>query len=146
VLRNIDLEEWYKFYCHLVGLGHKVYVIPDFEDMFSDREFNRYGWEVFPSASIDQRIRLALYEGALMNFAPSGGGSAMMVYSDAPYAIFDLINEVFDLQKLIKQGLGLQQGESCPWATASQKFYWEKSTFDYLVSVYNGIFGSTRSI
>ncbi|MEQ9420000.1 MAG: hypothetical protein RIF37_03985 [Rhodospirillaceae bacterium] len=140
-LRNIDLEEWYKFYCFLTQKGHEVFVIPDFEDMFTNRAYRNYDWQIFLAASLDQRIRLALYESALMNFSPSGGNSAMVVYSNAPYAIFDFINGVFDLEKLTTQALGLSIGESSPWALDSQKFYWEKSMFDYLIFAFEEMIG-----
>ncbi len=134
--RNIDLEQWYKFYCYLVEKGHKVYVIPDFEDLFAERLCQEYDWDLFLPAAFDQRLRLALFEGALMNFATSGGSAAMMIYSNAPYAVFDFINDTYSINQVSKLQLGLAVGESCPWAQENQGYFWDKSTFEYLVSAY----------
>lgn len=136
VSRNVDLEEWYKFYHYLLEKGHKVYVIPDFEDVFANEYYKQYDWQVFPAASLDQRIRLAMYEGAQMNFSTSGGSTAMLLYSNAPYAIFDVANSASDIKKLTTEGLGLSIGGSCPWSLNSQRYFWEKSTFSYMLSAY----------
>jgi hypothetical protein len=134
--RNIALEQWYKFYCYLIDKGHEVVVVPDFEDLFAQRLCQEYDWDLFLPPAFDQRLRMALYEGALMNFSTGGGTAAMAIYSNAPYAIFDLINDGWTIKQVTEMHLGLSVGESCPWALDNQRYFWDRSTFEYLVSAY----------
>ena len=92
-------------------------------------------------ASIDQRIRLALYEQALMNFMPSVGAAAMVLYSNAPYVYLDLASKVWSAEHVSEKQLSIPIGASPPWAGENQNMIWEESNFANLVNAYDQYIG-----
>ena len=131
--RNVDLEDWYMFYRYLRESGYTVFVVPDQEDVFSARQFENYDWQAYEPASLDIRIRAALYERALLNICSTNGPTYMMFFSDAPLLAFDQFRgELFKPEDL-KKMLGLSPGEIWPWSGPHQRFTWQDSDFKSLV-------------
>ncbi|MEQ8736926.1 MAG: hypothetical protein RIC29_18540 [Rhodospirillaceae bacterium] len=136
--RNINLKEWYKFYNYLIEKDHEVLVVPDFEDACSKAEYKKYNWNVFLPACFDQRLRMALYGQAKMNFIASGGTGTMAVFSNKPYIVTDVAApKTFGANFVSERQLGIPIGASPPWAGEKQSMIWEESTFATLVDAYD---------
>jgi len=86
--RNSVLPVWHAVYKTLVGEGYKVLIIPDFEDVTSDRLYSKYDWSVFMPATFDLDIRLALYSIARLNLGVLNGVLVPLFHSRYPYLIF----------------------------------------------------------
>jgi hypothetical protein len=125
--RNIDILEWAKFAQHL-GDADRVVVIPDAESPdLPEARFPEF-CEDLPAA-FNLSLRLALYEGAQMNFCSSNGPTALMFYSHCPVIQFDqLRGGTFSAQQWA--GLnGFPVGQQHPWSNPNQLMTWTDSTF-----------------
>ncbi len=132
-VRNADMEEWFKFHDRLLAKGYVVLVVPDTEDVLGERRFMSYPWLCIEPAALDQRLRLALYEGAAMNVCSANGPAAMMFYSHAPVLQFDqLRGGVFNAEKW-KGANGFGPGGQFPWSAPNQRMTWVDSTYENLV-------------
>lgn len=134
--RNIDLVEWNRFAEYLGGKGYNVITVPDTEHLLGSPT------EPLPPAlgemaahpcAMDQRLRMALYEGAAMNVCSSNGPAAMMFYSKAPVLQFDQMRGgVFNAEKW-SIGNGFPPGGQFPWSAPNQRMTWVDSTYENLV-------------
>ena len=77
------------FYRYLRDSGRTVFVVPDQEDVFSAQKFELYDWQAYVPASLDIRLRAALYERASLSIRSNNGPTGMMFFSDAPLLAFD---------------------------------------------------------
>lgn len=136
--RNVDLEDWWAFHNHLCDDNHTVVVIPDTEDVMGERTFSMFGWNALEAASMDLRLRLALYENAMMNVCSSNGPGALMFYSKAPVIQFDQTRGgVFTPEKWLAAN-GFPVGGQYPWSAPNQRMTWTDSTYENLVSQFAG--------
>ena len=81
--RNSDRAEWWKVAKAIVGWGGNVVIVPD-----------TFGAELkeFPNciaAAWDIDIRLALYEGAILNMGVSNGPMSLCILSQSKFAMLD---------------------------------------------------------
>ncbi len=132
--RNIDQQEWYRFYGYLRSHGHKVVVVPDQEDYLGDRTYRRFDWEVYEPACMDIRLRLGLYENAIMNVGSSNGPVGAMFYSIAPVLQFDQLRGAVNGPLYWRLTNGFDVGQQYPWSGPNQRMTWTESTFDNLRS------------
>lgn len=134
--RNVNLDDWYKFYEFLVSEGHAVVVIPDHEDYFSSKTYKAYDWEVCAPACLNVELRMAVYEAAQLNFCSSNGPPSLMYYSNARFLQFDQLrgNELSDNFWVKVNGIPI--GESFPWSSNLQKLVWKDSSFETLKAEY----------
>lgn len=79
--RNSDLGEWAKAASWLRLKGYDVEVIPDTES----NEPNLFSW--------DLDMRLALYEGAVLNLGINNGPTCMWWFCGVPFIIFKMVTE-----------------------------------------------------
>lgn len=84
--RNSSLPAWISAALFLVERGILPVFVPDYEG--EDIE----GFENCREASIDIDVRLALYEGAVLNLGVSNGPMALCYLSQAPYMVFKLVD------------------------------------------------------
>jgi hypothetical protein len=91
--RNTPLELWYQVYRALVATGYRVLVIPDQDDYFGEKAYNRFDWEVVGDACLDIDLRLALYRNSLGVVAWNGGPSALLPICGANFTAFGVWNE-----------------------------------------------------
>lgn len=143
--RNVDMAEWARFCCHLKDKGYSVITVPDTEHVLDAEKWSvRQAWDL-PSgimhipAALDQRLRMALYEGAAMNVCSSNGPAAMMFYSRAPVLQFDQMRGgVFNAEKWTV-GNGFPPGEQFPWSAPNQRMVWQNSDYETLVSEFEKV-------
>jgi hypothetical protein len=136
--RNVDLEDWYMFYRYLKGSGYNVIVVPDQDDVLGSRAHELYDWCTYVPASLDIRLRAALYEKAKLNVCSSNGPTGVMFFSDAPLLMFDQTRGDEYSGKQWKKLTGLSPGENWPWCGAHQKMTWRDSDFHSLVGEFKG--------
>ena len=105
--RNSNLSAWRAAAELLNGEGITPVFVPDTEGFDVD------GFENFRDASVDIDLRLALYEGAIMNFGVSNGPMALCYLSNAPYTVFKMLDEKTPATtKAFLEAHGLKEGES----------------------------------
>src|SRR5688572_2141828 len=121
-LRNMDSRQqrnsgpdWLRFAKEVGAL-----VIPDFKDK-----------------GIDLHERMALYEGARMNFFVGNGPATLCIHSEAPYAVLKVAPEAEGSGSVkFLRSEGLEPGAQYPWANARQKLFWGGDTYDEIMRAY----------
>lgn len=137
--RNVDHHEWYRFYSYLRSHGHKVVIVPDQEDYLGDRTYRRFDWDVYEPACMDIRLRLALYENAIMNVGSSNGPVGAMFYSIAPVLQFDQLRGAVYDPAFWRRTNGFEVGQQYPWSGPNQRMTWTDSTFDNMRSEWQSL-------
>jgi len=132
--RNADLGDWFKFYQYLRADGLTVMVVPDHEDVLVSQQYLQYDWFCYTPASLDIRLRFALYERAVMNFGSSNGPIGAAFLSNAPMLQFDQLRGGVVTKEFWANTNGFEVGGQFPWSKPTQRMTWTDSTFENLVS------------
>lgn len=137
--RNSNLNEWYKAYEALIKKGHKVIVIPDFEDAMSERVSWEFKWELAEYATFELDLRMALYENAIDNLCVNNGVAAILYYSSAPLKMFKMLVDGISTttEKHLKTHTDLSKGESPVFCNQRQKWVWELDTASNILNQIN---------
>lgn len=124
--RNSSLRNWYEVYKELTRQGLKVWVLPDFEDIFASREAYKFDWPIAHFAVSDLDLRLALYEDAKDNLFVSNGIGAILTFSKCPFKMFKVCNEAFTAtnKKYFAKQWNIGPGESPAFFQENQKWLW----------------------
>lgn len=117
--RNSNMATWGPFIQQLRA-RMDVRVVPDTEHAHTED-----GW-----AAVNLDLRMALYEGAVMNFGVTNGPTSLMVLMDAPYCLFkQVVNEVsITTEAGWKRSAGMNVGDQFPWAHERQRLMWRDDT------------------
>lgn len=134
--RNVDLNDWFRFYTYLREHGIKVIVIPDQEDAIGARAYAQFKWATFSEASMDIGLRLALYERAIMNFGSANGPVAVAFLSTAPMIQFDQLRGDTVPATMWERMNNFGVGGQFPWSLPTQRMMWVDSTYDNLVEAW----------
>lgn len=125
--RNSNLRSWHEVYKRLSAAGFTVFVIPDFEDVLGERQFQQFDWNVFLPAVFDLSVRLGLFSTAIMNLGVLNGILVPLFHSTYPYLIFkpnvETINQT--TTTWLRDIFGIEKGENFWWATREQRLSWE---------------------
>lgn len=135
--RNTNLDEWYRFYQYIQAAGIQVVVIPDQEDLFTDKKFAAYPWQVFESAAINLDLRFALYENAMSNFCTSNGPCSLLFYSNCSVYQFDQLKGNNTQREFWTRNLGFEPGGNYPWCRKDQVMTWQPSEFKLLCQYFD---------
>ena len=138
--RNSNLDEWYKVYKELKKTKFRPIVIPCFEDYMGDKTFAKYDWEIFPPATIDLDLKLALYEKAFDNLIINNGASTLLTLSNCRYKYFKFITEgIKNTQPAHhKATFGINPGDNFPFcAESGQDLFWETDNADIILKALN---------
>lgn len=140
--RNCSLSMFYDTYsrCRALWPTWDIVVVPDQDDVLGAYQARKYPWELCPEASVDLELRFALYERAVVNIAWNGGLTALLMLSDASYAIFGIWNEANAVAgRAVFDRKGPSFGAQLPWAVPGQQMLdWTHSpdvTAEYMVDV-----------
>ena len=137
--RNSNIESWHKFATYLKERGYYPLIIRD--TIKANEPF--FGFNIYPRASTNAYIRLALYKQALVNMLCSNGPVGWVNYSGAPFIQF----------KQLQTGTGHVQpvgwvtqdhlctGEQYPWSASDQRLIWLDDTFENIVSEFEKFIG-----
>ena len=132
-VRDSRLTEWAKFAEVLTEMGYHVVVIPDQDDMLSDRTIFEYDWHVADVASMSLDLRLAIYNLADMNYVTNGGMASLFIYSKVPFFWYSVMVEGSHVASAdYYRHQGLEVGEKYRWLGENQKMIWESDTFENL--------------
>lgn len=136
--RNPDMGDWRAFQQWLTGQGYPVIVVPDTEALLNNGSLSsEYGLD--RQAALDVRLRLALYENAVMNVGSSNGPIGMAFFSKAPVLQFDQFRGNKFSAKAWKDLNGFDPPGQFPWAAKNQRFAWKDSTFENLKSEFEKV-------
>ncbi|MDX2224351.1 MAG: hypothetical protein SFV21_16490 [Rhodospirillaceae bacterium] len=137
--RNVDLNDWFKFYTYLRSEGHTVVVVPDYEDVLGEKAYEKFEWNVYVPAALDIRLRLCLYENAIMNVCSSNGPCAIMFFANTPIMQFDQLRGATISEAEWKKYNGFPVGGQFPWSRPDQRMTWKDSTFENLVGEWKNL-------
>lgn len=138
--RNSDTAEWVKFAGWLQDRGEKVVFVRD-----TAKALEPFGdFATCPEASLDLADRLALYEGAKMNYFSENGPVTLAVFGTRPWVSFVDIQEddcpeagrtPFFWRELFDMG----KGDQYPWAAPDQRIVWKEATFENMVESWHEV-------
>ena len=134
--RNSNLSAWKNLHDSLYTQGYNVFIIPDFEDTFGARRAWQYDWNILESPSINQSLRLAVYERCSLNLAVNNGTSALLAYSSNPFLVFKILTSgiaTTSPEFIMKTG-GLSFGEKPFHFLPTQNYIWADDTSETLIS------------
>ena len=131
--RNPDLDVWHRFSLFLRAIGYRVVVVPDQGDFLGARRYSRFDWTVYEAACLDLRLRMALYENAVMNVGSSNGPVGIMFYSQAPVLQFDQLRGGICTPDFWTTSNGFPVGEQFPWSRPNQRMTWTDSSYENMV-------------
>ncbi len=134
--RNVELEEWYKFYKYLLSEGYSVVVIPDQEDYFSRKDYGKYDWVICDAACLNVELRIAAYSSAILNICSSNGPPSLMYYSHAKFLQFDQLRGGEYNENQWEAMNGFPVGGNFPWFDRLQRLVWKDSNFETLIEEY----------
>lgn len=144
--RNSSLEDWMNFAYYLWYEKDEVVVFVRDTSQWNTKFLDKRAFldelelhEIFPLASIDLDVRLALYKYAKINFSVGGGPTVLMHYStDVPYRTFKFhSNEHGSSHENFLRSMGFPVGSQWPWATKDQRIIWELDNFENLKREYD---------
>ena len=129
--RNVDLRAWHKFYTYLASKKIQVIVIPDQEDVLSHQNYAQFQWPIYFPAALDLRLRLALYEGAIVNIG-SGGVYTIGTMAECPMILFDQMRGNPYPAQYLEAVNGFPPGGQYPWCRSDQVAVWKDSNYQSL--------------
>ncbi len=139
--RNPDMGEWQRFHDWLRNQGYVVIVIPDQEDINRAGEALAGRWDLDIPAAYDFRLRLALYEGALMNVGSVNGPFGQCFMSHVPLLQFDHFRgNALSADQWVDLN-GFPPPGQYPWSAKNQRMTWLDSTFENLKAEFERVVG-----
>lgn len=134
--RNSDLNSWYEVYKVLKSRGYQVWILPDFEDSFADREAYNYDWPIAHFAMDDLNLRLALYEGAKDNLGVNNGICVLLTFSKAPHKLFKMVTQGIETtsEGYFTTNWMIEVGENPPFFQPNQQWIWKEDLAENILS------------
>lgn len=132
--RNSNLDEWLKFARYLQRNGEEVVFVRDTAK--ADQPIPDYEFDIYPEASRDLDIRLALYEQAKCSLFAANGPWNLAVFGKWPWLMFNeaLPDDPFEFNR--PEGWmrhnGISVGEQLPWSLPTQRIIWGRDTYDVM--------------
>jgi len=126
IARNSNLAIWHEIYINLTNKGFRVVVIPDLEDITSNKMASKYDWDLFLPAVFDMQIRMALYSITKNNFCVLNGVIVPLIHSPYPYTVFKpLVNGINQTtEKWLFEVFGIKKNENFWWSSNNQNLLW----------------------
>jgi hypothetical protein len=130
-LRNSNIGQWTRAAERLKDMGYRVLFVPDTDNMqcgFGD-------FDIYPEASLDPEVRLALYSKSVLNLGIGNGPMGLAFYSSKiPYLMFRMHDERFNEQSAaFMKANNLPIGSQAPWRGNNQALVWEEDTEDNII-------------
>lgn len=129
--RNSNLDEWLKFARYLQRAGETVIFVRDTAK--ADFPISNYEFEIFPEASKNLDIRLALYEASKCSLFAANGPWNLAVFAEFPWLMLNeaLVDDPFDFntpEGWMKHN-GIAVGEQLLWSRPDQRIIWKPDTY-----------------
>jgi hypothetical protein len=135
---------FYDFHELLRSAGYDVIVIPDQDDVLGVKAYSQFKWNVVSEASIDLRVRLAIYGSADLNVGWTSGVFAPVFLSELSYLTFGVFNRASSISsESFFSRKGPTLGSQLPWASARQRIDWLEAsevTPDYMFNTTESMF------
>lgn len=96
--RNSNLDEWRRVAKWLQAHSYYVVIVPETEDCLSGAVSMPEFDQCWPAA-INPMVRLALYQGAAMNYFVCGGPFSLALYSASPFYMCKLFHPKYEAVK-----------------------------------------------
>ncbi len=133
--RNSRLSEWYAFSRVLNSRGFATVIIPDQDDVLSDRAINQFDWTVIDVAAMSVDLRLALYTKATTNYVTNNGMVGLFMYSKVPFIWFSVLVDGSPVaSRAYYERQGLSFSGKYPWLADNQRMIWEPDILGHLVA------------
>lgn len=139
--RNSNVPEWLKVAKYLRGKGEEVIFVRD----TAKAEEELSGETIFPLASTDLHIRLALYKHAKANLFVGNGPATLAWHTSVPFLQMNEIDprHVKRYQpgwpEWWPRAMGITAGTQFPWFNENQRIVWTPDTFDHIVMAYDAL-------
>lgn len=132
--RNSNLEVWTAFARRLAPGAYLPVFVLDTERTLDPLPAVLQGFEVFPQASWNVGLRMALYESSDLNLGVNNGPLIFAVMNDrVRVLIFKMITpSVPQTTEEFMRQLGFQIGAQLPFATPFQRLVWEDDTLEVI--------------
>lgn len=136
--RNSNIPEWLKFAEYLEDQGERVLFIRD--TAHANEKIT--GYEIYPEASIDINVRLALYEQSKCNLFVSNGPHSLAVFGTRPWLAFIEVdpNSPCEVEKpqfwQQYHGIDPLKNEQLPWSRPDQRIIWKRDSYENLVEAW----------
>jgi hypothetical protein len=140
--RNSQIADWLCFADDLKAAGYQVVFVRDTERAGEPLD-NDDGRLCCPPASLDIRLRCALYHRAACNFMVSNGPSNLAIFGERPFLLFKLMT---DQSKVIwrpgteewwSNVMGVPLGTQFPWALPTQRIVWKNDDYQHIRQAWN---------
>jgi hypothetical protein len=141
--RNSNLREWLKFARYLRLQGEQVVFVRD----TNKAEEILDGEMIYPAASRNLEVRVALYQAAKHNFFIANGPGALAAFTGAPMCMF-IAPEPDDSAyfpngaKFWKDQMGIVIGGQYPWARPDQRIFWQQDTCANMIAAWESTVGA----
>lgn len=133
--RNSNLEAWLDFAEELERQGENVVIVRDTERAIEKLR----GFITCPRASLDLKVRAALYERAKVNCFVANGPIALAYFGTCPFLIFKPLVEGYGPASAMwwSEKIGVPTGTQYPWARDDQRIVWADDTFGNITKAWN---------
>lgn len=136
--RNSNLDAWLDFADTLIDDdGEEVVIVRDTERAL---ELIR-GYRTFPRASLDLKVRAALYERAKANLFVANGPMAIAYFGTRPFLIFKPLVDGYGpaTAQWWSDKIGVPVGEQYPWCRPDQRIVWDDDSFENITRAWAGL-------
>lgn len=135
--RNSNVDAWFDFAEDLLNDGEQVIILRD-----TQYATNRIrGFETFPRASLDIKVRAALYERAKANLFVANGPIALAYFGTRPFLIFKPVVEWLGAasSEWWSERVGIAKGGQYPWCRADQRIVWQDDNYENITRAWAGL-------
>jgi hypothetical protein len=132
--RNSSLKDWAKFAHSLDKNYYFPVILRDTGKDFTPLPVELKGLTIFHEAVWNVELRAALYELSYINmYVNNGPGCLLVMNKKTRYITIKLITEsIVGTSTEYYKSMGMNYGESLPWATKFQKYVWEDDTYEVI--------------
>jgi hypothetical protein len=132
--RNSNLMAWATFARQLDPKRFSVVFVRDTETCFDPIPGELEGFTIFPEASVNLGLRMALYQRALVNLGVNNGPMGLCWLNERTrYITFKMITHgVPQTRPEYFSFLGFEIGHSLPFATPVQELVWDNDNVDVI--------------
>jgi hypothetical protein len=135
--RNSNLEAWLDFAETLLNDDEHVIIVRDTEYAVNKIR----GFCTFPRASLDIKVRAALYERAKANLFVANGPMALAYFGTRPFLIFKPVVEWLGAasEQWWSAMVGIKRGEQYPWCREDQRIVWDDDSYENITRAWAGL-------
>ena len=137
--RNSNLPAWTAFARKLASTGYFPVFVPDTNDTIEGMPTELQEFKIFPEATWNIALRMALYEYAYLNLGVNNGPMGLAwLNARARYATLKIeTSDVPQASLGFIRSFGFEPGKSLPFATPQQEWVWEDDTEEAITKAFH---------